>query len=159
MVRLVRENETVVATTPRITVPDALVEVEGPEYARAEDPRLHAYWILRIGFAVAPIIAGLDKFAHLLVDWDRYLAPWAVNLFGGAHPFMDVVGVIEVVAGIGVAIMPRVFGYVVSAWLMGIVINLVTYPGYYDIALRDFGLALGALALARLGAVYDKRRV
>jgi hypothetical protein len=114
------------------------------------DPALQAHWILRIGFTVAPIIAGLDKFAHVLVDWDKYLAPQVATLFGGAHGFMLVVGVIEVVAGVGVLLLPRIFGYVVCLWLLGIIVNLLMIPGYYDIALRDLGLSLGALALARL---------
>lgn len=117
----------------------------------AHDPALQAFWILRIAFTVAPIVAGLDKFFHLLVDWDKYLAPWVADLFGGnGHAFMLVVGVVEIIAGIGVAILPRIFAYVVAAWLLGIIVNLLSIPGYYDIALRDLGLALGALALARL---------
>lgn len=125
----------------------------------AHDPSLQAFWILRLGFTVAPIIAGMDKFFHLLVDWDQYLAPWVVNVLGGnGHTFMLVVGVVEIVAGFGVAIMPRVFGYVVGAWLLGIIVNLLTIPGYYDIALRDLGLALGAIALARLSKVHGRAK-
>jgi hypothetical protein len=120
-------------------------------------PSEQAFWILRVGFTVAPIIAGVDKFFHKLVNWDAYLAPWVANLVGSAHGFMLFVGVVEIIAGIGVAIWPRIFGWVVAAWLLGIVVNLLTYPGYYDIALRDFGLALGALALARLAEVHQHR--
>jgi len=110
-----------------------------------------AFQILRFGFTVAPILAGLDKFFHLLVDWDKYLSPIANNVLGNhGHQFMCVVGVIEIIAGIGVFIKPRFFAYVVSLWLLLIIINLLTIPGYYDIALRDLGLALGALALGRL---------
>jgi|ERR1044072_7067074 hypothetical protein len=110
-----------------------------------------AFQILRFGFTVAPILAGLDKFFHLLVDWDKYLSPIANNVLGGrGHQFMLVVGVIEIIAGIGVFLKPRFFAYVVSLWLLLIIINLLTIPGYYDIALRDLGLALGALALGRL---------
>jgi uncharacterized membrane protein YphA (DoxX/SURF4 family) len=141
-----------------------------PGYLRREDgaaramatPSEQAFWILRAGFTVAPIVAGIDKFTHALVNWDQYLAPWIVNLLGGAangHTFMLVVGVIEIIAGIGVAVMPRVFGWVVGFWLLGIVFNLLTYPGWYDIALRDFGLSLGAFALARLGAQHERERV
>jgi hypothetical protein len=102
------------------------------------------------------VVSGFDKFFDLLVNWDKYLAPFIANLSPiGAHGFMEVVGVIEIIAGIGVALKPRIFGYVVAAWLLGIVGNLLL-TGYYDIALRDFGLALGALALARLSVDFDR---
>lgn len=114
-------------------------------------PTLQAYQILRLGFTVAPIVAGLDKFFHVLVNWDQYLPSFVNNLVGGhGHELMLAVGVIEIVAGIGVAIVPKIFAYVVAAWLLLIVANLLMIPGYFDVALRDFGLALGALALARL---------
>jgi hypothetical protein len=118
----------------------------------AHNPLLQAQGVLRVGYAVLPVIAGLDKFAHVLVDWDKYLAPQIATMFHGTHGFMSFVGVVEIIAGIGVAIMPRVFGYVVMAWLLGIVVNLLMLGGYYDVALRDFGLAIGAFALARLSA-------
>jgi uncharacterized membrane protein YphA (DoxX/SURF4 family) len=112
-----------------------------------------AFWILRIGFTVAPILAGLDKFFDVLVDWDKYLSPIANNVLGGhGHAFMLLVGIIEIIAGIGVLVKPRVFAYIVAAWLLLIIINLLTIPGYYDIALRDLGLMLGALALGRLSS-------
>jgi len=127
--------------------------------ALAESPSLQAFWILRVGFAIAPIVAGLDKFFHWLVDWDQYVAPITANLMGGhTHEFMFGVGVIEIVAGIGVALWPRVFAYVVAAWLLGIIANLLMIPGYYDVALRDLGLALGALALARLSITHGRGR-
>lgn len=113
-----------------------------------------AFNILRFGFTVAPILAGADKFFHLLCDWDKYLAPWIVNIVHNGHAFMLVVGVVEIVAGIVVAVKPKFGGYLVAAWLAGIIINLVTFPGYFDVALRDLGLLLGALALARLATVY-----
>ena len=114
-------------------------------------PAYEAYRILHLAFIVAPIVAGLDKFFNLLVNWEQYLPPFASNLVGGhSHEFMLAVGVIEIVAGLGVALKPKIFAYVVSAWLLLIVVNLLMIPGYYDVALRDFGLALGALALARL---------
>jgi hypothetical protein len=123
--------------------------------SRLRDPVYQAFWLLRIGFTVAPILFGLDKFAHVLVDWDRYFAPWVNDLVPGtAHEAMYVVGVIEIVAGLVVAVRPRFGGYLVAAWLAGIIVNLLSYPGYYDIALRDFGLLLGALTLARLAAVF-----
>ena len=112
-----------------------------------------AFQILRIGFTVAPILAGLDKFFHVLADWDKYLSPTANNILGGhGHQFMLVVGIIEIIAGIGVFLKPRIFAYIVAAWLLGIIINLLSIPGYYDVALRDLGLMLGALALGRLSS-------
>ena len=124
--------------------------------SRADAAKYQAYQILRIAFTVAPIVAGLDKFAHLLVDWDKYLPATVNNMLGGhGHEFMLVVGVIEIVAGIGVFLKPKIFAYVVSAWLVLIIVNLLMIPGYYDVALRDLGLALGALALGRLSSAYD----
>ena len=110
-----------------------------------------AYHILHLAFTVAPIVAGLDKFFNLLVNWEQYLPSFVNKMVGGhGHGFMMVVGIIEIVAGLGVAFKPKVFAYVVSAWLLLIIVNLLMIPGYYDVALRDFGLALAALALARL---------
>ena len=115
-----------------------------------------AYLILRFGFTVAPIVAGLDKFLHLLVNWDQYLPSITNRLVGGhGHELMLAVGVIEIVAGLGVAFKPRIFAYVVAAWLLLIILNLLAIPGYYDIALRDLGLLLGALALGRLSQIFD----
>jgi hypothetical protein len=114
------------------------------------NPAYQAYQILRIGFTVAPILFGLDKFFNLMVDWEKYLAPWIVRIVGNAHSFMLFVGVVEIIAGLIVALRPRWGGYIVALWLLGIIVNLLTYSGFYDIALRDFGLLLGALALARL---------
>ena len=121
-------------------------------------PSQQAFWILRAGFTAAPVLAGLDKYFHLLVDWDKYL-PGVVNrLVGGhGHQLMLAVGAIEIVAGIGVALRPRLFSYVVAVWLWAIIVNLLLIPGYFDVALRDFGLSLGALALGRLSAEYDGR--
>jgi len=116
-----------------------------------------AYRILQLGFVVAPIVAGLDKFFHLLVDWDKYLPAVVNNALGGrGHQFMMVVGVIEIVAGIGVALKPQIFAYVVAAWLLLIISNLLMIPGYFDVALRDVGLMLGALALARLSQAFQE---
>ena len=123
--------------------------------ARWDNPAYQAFWLLRVGFTVAPILFGLDKFAHVLVNWDRYLAPWINRIVPGtAHQAMYAVGVIEVIAGLVVAIRPRFGGYLVAAWLAGIIINLLTFSGFYDIALRDFGLLLGALTLARLATAF-----
>ena len=115
------------------------------------DVSYQAFLILRLGFIVAPIVAGLDKFLHILTDWDKYLPSVVNNALGGnGHQFMLVVGVIEIIAGIGVLLKPRIFAYVVALWLVLIIINLLMIPGYFDVALRDLGLALGALALGRL---------
>ena len=120
------------------------------------DSAYQSYLLLRIGFAVAPILFGLDKFANLLVDWEQYLAPWIVRIIPiSGSAAMQVVGVVEIVAGVAVAVKPRYAAYLVAAWLGGIIVNLLTYPGYYDVALRDFGLMIGALALARLAAKFD----
>lgn len=125
--------------------------------ARVSSPSYQAYQILHLGFVVAPIVAGLDKFFHFLVNWDQYLPPFVNNLVGGhGHQLMLAAGVIEIVAGLGVAFKPKILAYVVTAWLLLIVINLLMIPGYFDIALRDFGLSLGALALARLSREFDR---
>ena len=114
-------------------------------------PAYQAYQILYIGFIVAPLVAGLDKFTHFLTDWDKYVAPVVADLLPvPVHMFMIVVGIVEIGAAFLVALRPHIGAYVVAAWLAGIVINLLLIPAYFDIALRDFGLMLGALALARL---------
>jgi hypothetical protein len=110
-----------------------------------------AYLLLRTVFTIAPIAFGLDKFAQVLSDWDYYLAPWINDLVpGSAHDAMMIVGVVEVIAGVLVALRPRVGAYVVALWLGGIIVDLVTLGDYYDVALRDFGLLVGAVALARI---------
>jgi hypothetical protein len=125
--------------------------------ARVSRPAYEAYQILHLGFTVAPIVAGLDKFFNLLANWEQYLPPFVNRMVGGhGHELMLMVGVIEIIAGLGVAFKPKVFAYVVSAWLLLIIANLLMIPGYYDVALRDFGLALGALALARLSRKFDR---
>jgi len=114
--------------------------------------------ILRTAFTVAPILFGLDKFFHLMVNWDRYLAPVLSDpLPFTPHQLMYAVGAIEIIAGLVVAIHPRLGAPVVAAWLVGIIINLLLIPGFYDVALRDFGLFLAAVALARLATRYDPR--
>jgi hypothetical protein len=123
----------------------------------ASNPAYQAYQILHLGFTVAPVLAGLDKFLNVLTNWDKYLAPQVNSMLGGyGHQFMLAVGVIEIVAGIGVLLKPRIFGYVVGVWLLGIIINLLLVGGYLDVALRDLGLSLGAFALARLSSYYDQ---
>jgi uncharacterized membrane protein YphA (DoxX/SURF4 family) len=126
---------------------------------RWRDPRYQAYALMRLAFTVAPIAFGIDKFANVMVNWPNYLAPWINDIApGSGQDFMYLVGVIEILAGVAVALKPRYGAYVVAAWLAGIVINLLTYSGFYDIALRDFGLMLAALTLARLASVYDPPR-
>jgi hypothetical protein len=121
-----------------------------------DDAGYQAFLLLRIGFAALPILFGLDKFFEVLVNWEIYLAPWINDIVpGSATDAMYAIGVIEIVAGIAVAVKPRYGAYLVAAWLGGIVVNLLTYSGYYDIALRDFGLMVGALTLARLASRYD----
>jgi hypothetical protein len=121
------------------------------------DGRYQAFFLMRLAFTVAPIAFGLDKFFNVLVDWPKYLAPWINDIAPGTgQQFMYFVGGIEILAGLIVALKPRYGAYVVAAWLGGIIVNLLTASGFYDIALRDFGLMLGALALARLASVYDR---
>jgi uncharacterized membrane protein YphA (DoxX/SURF4 family) len=116
-----------------------------------------AYLLLRVGFTVAPILFGLDKFFNWTVHWPDYLAGWVNNLMpGSAQDFMYFVGVVEIVAGLTVAVAPMLGAPLVAAWLGGIIVNLLTNdpPEYYDIALRDFGLMLGALTLTRLAFAF-----
>ena len=121
------------------------------------DPRYQAYVILRAGFTLLPLVVGIDKFFDVLTEWSRYLAGWIDNIVpGSAEQFMYGVGVVEIIAAGLVAIRPRIGAYVVAAWLAGIVVNLVSYGEWYDIALRDFGLMLAALAFARLAKIYDR---
>jgi hypothetical protein len=124
------------------------------------DPAHQAFIILRAAFTVGPIVFGVDKFLGLLVDWDRYLASSLADLSPfGIEQTMYLVGTVEIVAGIVVAIAPRLGAPVVSLWLLGIVANLLLIPGYYDIALRDVVLMLAAVSLWRLATVYDKWRL
>jgi hypothetical protein len=112
-----------------------------------------AYQILHVAFVVAPILAGIDKFLHLLTNWDMYLAPSIASLFPiGEHNLMLAAGVLEIIAGLIVLVKPRIGAYIVALWLLAIIVNLLLVPGFYDIALRDFGLLLAALALGRLSA-------
>ena len=125
---------------------------------RDADPAEQAFMILRTAFTVAPILFGLDKFFHLLVNWDMYLAPALSDpLPFSPHQLMFAVGAVEILAGVVVAVHPRLGGPVVAAWLVGIIVNLLLIPGFYDVALRDFGLFLAAIALSRLATRYDPR--
>ena len=125
------------------------------------DPAAQAFVLLRIAFTVAPILFGLDKFANVLTDdWTKYLSSEFNSLLpGSAAAGMHIVGVIEVVAGLVVLVAPRFGGFLVAAWLGGIIVNLLLVGGYGDIALRDFGLLLGALTLARLATAYDRPEI
>jgi hypothetical protein len=114
--------------------------------------------LLRLAFTVAPIAFGIDKFFNGMVHWEKYLASWVNDILPGtASTGMHIIGVVEIVAGVAVAIRPKYGAPLVAAWLGGIIVNLLTYSGYYDIALRDFGLMLGALTLTRLAWAYDRR--
>ena len=123
------------------------------------DPAAQAFLLMRITFTVAPILFGIDKFASVLTsDWTRYLASQFNDIIPGtAADAMHIVGVVEIAAGIVVAVTPRFGGLLVSAWLGGIIVNLLLVGGYGDIALRDFGLLLGALALSRLASTFSPR--
>lgn len=130
-----------------------------PNRETLSDPAYQAFLVLRTVFTVAPIVFGLDKFANLLTDWPGYLAPWINDIVpGSGQDAMYVIGVIEIVAGIAVALIPRYGALIVVAWLAGIILNLLTLSGFYDVALRDFGLLVGALALARLATKYAPAR-
>ncbi|HLU75676.1 MAG TPA: hypothetical protein VKZ82_26105 [Nonomuraea sp.] len=129
--------------------------VASKDSATLTDPGYQAFLVLRTAFTVAPILFGLDKFTNLLVDWPTYLAPWIDGIVPGtAQQAMYAVGVVEILAGVVVAVAPRFGGLLVAVWLAGIILNLLTVPGYFDVALRDFGLLLAAVALARLAVRY-----
>ena len=123
--------------------------------AAARRPAYQAFQLLRVGFTIAPILAGIDKFLHLLANWDMYLAnPIEKVLPISGHSFMRIAGVVEIVAGVLVAVVPRIGGFLVAAWLCGIIVNLLLIPGFYDVALRDLGLAIGACALGILAGEF-----
>jgi uncharacterized membrane protein YphA (DoxX/SURF4 family) len=125
---------------------------------RGAGPSRQAFLLLRTVFTVAPIVFGLDKFANVLTDWPHYLAPWINDLIPGtAQQAMYAVGVVEILAGLAVAVLPRYGGLLVAAWLAGIIVNLLSIPDYYDVALRDFGLLVSALALSRLATEHSPR--
>jgi DoxX len=139
------------------TVRDRPSDARAPTAERSwRDPRYQTFWLLRLGFTALPILFGIDQFLNLMVYWPQYLADWIANIVPASpQHFMYFVGAVEIVAGVITFLKPRYGAYLVAAWLAGIVINLVSYGGWYDIAVRDFGLMVGALALARLAAVYD----
>ena len=144
------------STTATVNAPEAASLPTTAGERLKSDPAYQAFWLLRLAFTAAPILFGLDKFLNVMVDWEIYLAPWINDIVpGSAATAMYIVGVVEIVAGLLVFVKPRYGAYIVAAWLAGIIINLLTYSGYYDIALRDFGLLLGALTLGRLASKYD----
>ena len=120
-------------------------------------PSYKAYRLLQAGVVATTLLAGADKFFHLMTNWDMYLADPVEKMLGShAHAFMLVAGGIEIAAGLLVAVLPRIGGFVVSAWLLGITVNLLLPPGYYDLALRDFGLAIAACSLGLLAKEYGR---
>jgi uncharacterized membrane protein YphA (DoxX/SURF4 family) len=125
------------------------------------DRAFQAFWMMRLGFTLVPILFGLDKFAHVMVNWDRYLAPellhW-ISPFSTVHQTMYFVGVVEIVAGLLVLLLPRIGGYVVALWLAGIIVNLALISGYWDIMMRDVALFLLALTFARLSGAFPAGR-
>jgi uncharacterized membrane protein YphA (DoxX/SURF4 family) len=135
------------------------VPIPGTDVLR-RDPAAQAFLLLRIAFVVAPILFGLDKFAHVLTDdWTRYLASQYNDIIpGNAADAMHIVGVVEIIAGLVVLVSPRFGGLLVAAWLAGIIVSLLLVGGYGDIALRDFGLLIGALALSRLATAFAEDR-
>ena len=137
---------------------DAVETRVGPVAHAHSEPARQAYHILHWGFVAAPTIAGIDKFTHLLTNWDQYLAGAVEKVlpFSG-HTFMLLVGIVEILAGLLVALKPKIGAWVVAAWLLGIIVNLLLLGGFYDIALRDFGLFLAALTLFRLASAFDPR--
>jgi hypothetical protein len=141
-----------------ITAVPPATETPAARRVRLADPAYQAFLLLRLGFVVAPVLFGLDKFVDWLIDWRIYLSPELNDLIpGNAHQALLVVGVVEIVAGLVVAVRPRFGGYLVATWLAGIIVNLLVQADFYDIALRDFGLLLGALALARLATAFDRQ--
>lgn len=132
-----------------------IAEASSAQASRRGDPAYQAFLLLQMTFTLAPIVFGLDKFFNLLTSWEFYLAPAIDNIVpGSAHQAMLMVGVVEVAAGVLVALRPHVGGYVVAVWLAGIIFNLLMFRDFYDVALRDFGLLVAALALARLAASF-----
>jgi hypothetical protein len=154
---IIFREERSMSTTAHAPSPRAAVASDAlPRVTAGDDVGRQAFAMLRAAFTVAPIAFGIDKFLNVMVDWPRYLAPWINDVVpGSGQDLMYVVGAVEIIAGIVVAIRPRIGAPLVAAWLAGIIFNLLTAPGWYDIALRDFGLMLGALTLARLAWHYD----
>jgi len=143
------------STAPRVVTRPPVEPA--PAITEASRPGAQAFRILQAAFVVAPVLAGIDKFLHLMTDWDKYLAPLINEMVGGrGHLLMRVAGVVEIIAGLGVLWKPRVFAYVVVLWLWAICFNFILIPGYFDIMVRDVVLSIAALALGRLSVEYDK---
>jgi hypothetical protein len=133
-----------------------IVNQTHPEMVELHALSHQAFRILQFTFVVAPLVAGVDKFFHLLTNWDQYLSPLVPQLTHlSAHPFMLAVGVVEIVAAVVVAVKPRIGSAIVAAWLGAIIINLLTIPGFFDVALRDLGLCLAAIALFKLSTAFE----
>ena len=137
----------------RINVGNSALTVAATEGATRSG--LQAFKILHLGFTILPIIMGLDKFFNLTTNWSAYVAP-AISRIIPSTTFLPIVGVVEIVAGLLIWFRPKIGAYVVAAWLLGIIGNLLLVSGFYDVALRDFGLLLAALALGRLTSAYAK---
>lgn len=128
--------------------------------SRVSSPSYQAYQILYVVLTIAPIIAGADKFTHFLVNWDQYLSPIIARALPvSPHAFMLAVGIVEIAVGVLIAFAPEIGGALLCLWLLGIIVNLVSIPAYFDIALRDLGLASGSLALSRLAADFHRTRI
>ena len=140
-----------------IVPPDTATDPSSGHSPRRSDPAYEACWVLRAAFVIAPVLFGLDKFFNVLVEWEIYLAPQIYgNVPGSPEQIMNAVGAVEDVAGIAVAIAPGIGGWLVAAWLAGIIVNLLLIGSFYVVALRDVGLLLAAVALIRLAAAYDR---
>jgi len=131
-------------------------DIKNESKSCCHSPSYQAYQLLRIAFTIIPIVAGLDKFSNFLTQWHQYLSP-AFNALGNIPNTMAIVGIIEIIAGIGVFFKPSIFSYIVALWLLAIIVNLLLLGNFYDVALRDFGLLLGALALGRLSCASCKK--
>lgn len=143
------------AASPASSLPSRATSDAFPDRVR-DDPAFGAFWLLRLGFVALPLLMGLDKFTNILTDWPGYLAPWAADIAPfSAQTAMYIVGGIEILAAVGVALRPRLAAWVVAVWLLGIIINLVSYPGFFDVALRDVGLLVAAVSLGLLSRRYD----
>jgi hypothetical protein len=140
-----------------VHTPPAVAAARADGGALRRDAGYQAFMLLRLTFTMAPLVAGIDKFFNGLVHWEKYLASWVNDILPGtATTGMHVIGVVEIVAAVVVALKPKYGAPIVAAWLLGIIVNLLSYSGYYDVALRDFGLMLGALTLTRLAWAYSK---
>jgi hypothetical protein len=140
-------------------MPERAPEAEAIPVVLVRRPSYYAFQLLRLGFVIVPLLAGIDKFSHVMTNWDTYLAnSIEKRLPMSGHGFMQVVGVVEIVAAVLVAVMPRIGAWVIAVWLLGIVVNLLLIPGFYDVAFRDLGLVFGAVALGILAREFGTSR-